>query len=190
MNSINNKPLNKKTIDKYKSLLKLYVFDENLNDVDKTYINLHYKIANKNKKFISKETNRSCLSAILWYLKNNYSNNEKLINEYSLLLSHMRKSCSFDTKNNLNVKQKNIIFWDDIIKIREKYKKQVNNLLKGTNIIVNGKNINRNLSLQDKSIIRKYLISCIYTYQPPRRIIDYAYMVVIPDYNTFLNFMD
>ena len=187
MNSINNKPLNKKTIDKYKSLLKLYVFDENLNDVDKTYINLHYKIANKNKKFISKETNRSCLSAILWYLKNNYSNNEKLINEYSLLLSHMRKSCSFDTKNNLNVKQKNIIFWDDIIKIREKYKKQVNNLLKGTNIIVNGKNINRNLSLQDKSIIRKYLISCIYTYQPPRRIIDYAYMVVIPDYNTFLN---
>ena len=186
MNNNKNKTLNKKTIDKYKSLLKLYVKDENLNDCYKTYINLHFKKSNKNKDFISKETNRSCLSAIIWYLKNNFSYKEDLINDYSLLLSHMRKSCLFDIRNNFNVKQNNIIFWNDIIKIRDKYKKEVNNILKDTNIIVNGKSINRNLSLTDKSTIRKYLVSCIYTYQPPRRTLDYAYMVVIPDYKTFL----
>ena len=187
MNSNKNKSLSKKTTDKYKSLLKLYLKDENLNDFNKTYINLHYKIALKNKNFISKETNRSCLSAIIWYLKTYYSKNINLINEYSLLLNHMRKSCLFDTKNNLNVKQNNIMFWDDILKIRENYKKEVNNILKGTNIIIEGKSINRNLSLSDKSIIRKYLISCIYTYQPPRRTLDYMYMVVIPNYNVFQN---
>ena len=109
MNNKNNS-LSKKTIDKYKSLLKLYVKNENLNDFNKTYINLHYKLSNKNKQFISKETNRSCLSAIIWYLKNYYSYNDKLINEYSLLLSHMRKSCNFDTKNSFNVKQNNYYF--------------------------------------------------------------------------------
>ena len=40
-----NKPLSKKTTDKYKSLLKLYLKNENLEDFNKTYINLHYKIA-------------------------------------------------------------------------------------------------------------------------------------------------
>lgn len=182
-----NKPLSKKTTDKYKSLLKLYLKNENLEDFNKTYINLHYKIALKNQQFISKETNRSCLSAIIWYLKTYYSNKKNLINEYSLLLTHMRKSCLFDTKNNLNVKQNNIMFWDDIIKIRDKYKKEVNEVLKGTNIIIDGKPINRNLSLSDKSTIRKYLVSCVYTYQPPRRTLDYMYMVVIPNYNVFIN---
>ena len=46
---------------------------------------------------------------------------------------------------------------------------------------------NRNLSLNDKSIIRKYLVSYVYTYQPTRRILYYMYMVIIPNYNVFLN---
>lgn len=179
--------LSDKTINKYKSMLKLFLSDENLMDYNKTYINLHYKISEKNHKFISKETQRCCLSSILWYLKTYYPKKIDIINNYSLLLSHLRKSCEYDTKNSLKAKQ-NIISWNNIIKIREKLKKDYDKVIKNNPIIIIDNKIKnkRDLNVQEKSTLRKYLLSCIYTYFPPRRILDYAYMNYIYSINDYI----
>lgn len=141
-----------KTIKNYKLLLRLFCLNENLANYNEVYINLHYKISEKNQTFISKETIRACLSAILWYLRTYYSLNTKLINEYSLLLTHIRKSCAFDTKNHLNIKV-NIPVWSYFENKRKEWLSQQN--------------------------YKKYLVASVYTLTPPRRLLDYANMIVI-----------
>lgn len=146
------KTLSVTSINKYKSLLRLFCLNENLFNYNKTFINLHFKISEKNKTFISKETIKTCLCAILWYLKTYHSYNLSLINEYSLFITHLRKSCAYDTKNHLNLKT-NIPLWDHFITIRNKW-------------------------LIEKKY-KKHLISCVYTMIEPRRLLDYANMIII-----------
>ena len=146
--------LSPKTIHKYKSLLRLFCQNENLSNYNKVFIKLHYKISEKNQTFISKETIRSCLSAILWYLKTYYPLNLTLIRKYSILLTHMRISCTYDTKNHLNVKT-NIPIWNYF-----------------------------EIKRQDwliKQNYKKHLVSCVYTMIPPRRLLDYSNMIIIKD---------
>ena len=79
------------------SLLDLYLKDADLLNYNKTFIDLFDQRTNK-KQLISKETVRSCLSAIIWKLKQS-NGNAKLIKEYQLFMTHMRKACLYDTRS-------------------------------------------------------------------------------------------
>ena len=77
--------INNKTAKKYKSLLDLYLKDADLLNYNKTFIDLFDQRTNK-KQLISKETVRSCLSAIIWKLKQS-NGNAKSIKEYQLFMN-------------------------------------------------------------------------------------------------------
>ena len=104
---------------------------------------------------------------------------------YKVFIQDMRDLLKKDEefKNHDIIKQEFIPDLKDIINIRENYKNQL---------------LNNNLSETKKKIIyRKYLCSCLYTYQPPRRELDYKTMVIIDnlkkcvsdlkDYGSFLS---
>ena len=173
--------INNKTAKKYKSLLDLYLKDADLLNYNKTFIDLFDQRTNK-KQLISKETVRSCLSAIIWKLKQS-NGNTKLIKEYQLFMTHMRKSCLYDTRS-YSILKTHIPRWYDIIQIRNELQEKVNQIKKQHPIIIiadkrydplNKTKLNKN----EKSIMKKYLISCLYTYNPPRRLLDYGTMIVV-----------
>ena len=66
------------SIKKYKSLLKLYLLNEKIGDYNKTFINLFDKKTERGQ-FISKETIRSCISAILWFIETKKPNETKYL---------------------------------------------------------------------------------------------------------------
>lgn len=188
---INVKPIKRKSersIKKYKSLLSLYLMNEKLSDYNKTFINLFDKQTSKHQP-LSKETIRSCLSAIIWFIEDKKPNAEELLNNYRLLMAHLRKSCLFDTRNNILIKQVQMK-WNDILQIRNDFKNKVSEISKKhPSIIINdvGKinNSKCELNLKEKALMKKYLISCIYTYNPPRRLLDYGCMNIITNIKEF-----
>lgn len=174
-----------KSINKYKSLLKLYLLNESLSNPYKTFINLFDKQTQKHQP-LSKETIRSCISAIIWFIEDKKPKNaKKLLETYRLIMTHLRKSCLYDTRNNFLYKQKQVN-WENILELRNDYKNKVLEMKKKhPQIIIKGSNDNIKLNLHEKSLMKKYLISCIYTYNPPRRLLDYAYMNIIKNINEF-----
>lgn len=174
-----------KSINKYKSLLKLYLINETLSNPYKTFINLFDKQTQKHMP-LSKETIRSCISAIIWFIEDRKPKNaKKLLNIYRLIMTHLRKSCLYDTRTNFLYKQKQIP-WENILEIRNDYKNKVLAMKKKhPQIIIEGTNNKDKLNLQEKSLFKKYLISCIYTYNPPRRLLDYACMNIINNITDF-----
>lgn len=141
---------------KYKNALRLYCSDLNINKPYINFISLCYQISQKNKKYLSNETIKTSLSAIIWYLKNNNKKNQhtKLIKEYSLFVRHMRYICYYKTQNPNNNNHK-VPAWNILLE-RSKYLE----------------------TLVDKNAETYYLISCLYTLVPPRRVIDYACMFI------------
>ena len=172
------------SIKKYKSLLKLYLLNEKIGDYNKTFINLFDKKTERGQ-FISKETIRSCISAILWFIETRKPNETKLINEYRLLMAHLRKSCLFDTRTNTNIKQE-VLDWDYILQIRETLKNKVEAIKKKHPVIIVDNVVGKcELNIQEKAAMKKYLIACLYTYNPPRRLLDYGRMNIINNLKDF-----
>lgn len=174
-----------KSINKYKSLLRLYLINETISNPYKTFINLFDK-QTKKRQPLSKETIRSCISAIIWFIEDRKpKNGKKILDTYKLLMAHLRKSCLYDTRNNFLYKQKQIQ-WENLLQLREDYKNKVLEMKKKhPQIIISGQKNNDKLNLQEKSLFKKYLISCIYTYNPPRRLLDYGCMNIIKNINEF-----
>lgn len=177
----------KASINKYKSLLRMHLMNEKLADYNKTFINLFDKTTNKHQP-LSKETIRSCISAILWFIEDKKPNADDLLYQYGLFMTHLRKSCLYDTRNNNIYKQKQMR-WSDILLLRDDYKKKVIDIKKkNPSIIINNdklKSSTSKLNQKEKGLMKKYLISCIYTYNPPRRLLDYACMNVINNIKEF-----
>ena len=151
-----NKGLSENTIKQYLQNLRLYCYNLNLFEPYKTFIKLHHKISERKKCLISKETIKSCLNAIVWVLNETYKEDEikNIIEEYKRLIGHLRISCIYDTYNQ-NRNNFKVPYWEIIIKRREENK-------------------------NDKD---KYLLSCLYTLMPPRRIKDYSNMYYITSKN-------
>lgn len=181
------KPKSKKTIDKYKSLLRLYVVGkEKISDYNRTFINLFDKQTTKRQP-ISKETVRSIICAIIWFIETKNPEREDLLKAYGLFITHLRKSCLFDTRNNVNIKQVQML-WKDILAIREELGVKAGEIAKKyPRIVIEGERRNSDckLNLKEKSILKKYLVSCIYTYNPPRRLLDYGCMNIIGSIKDF-----
>lgn len=142
------------TINKYQMLLRLFCSDLNLLNPYKTFIKLHFKISEKNRAYITRKTISNILCAIIWKIKEcyGYENAIKFINMYRLLMIHVKKLCDFDVKNHSRNADK-IPLWEDILDKRDHW-----------------------LKVKDYG---KYLIGCVYTMMPPRRIIDYGKMLVV-----------
>lgn len=174
-----------KSINKYKSLLRLYLLNETLSNPYKTFINLFDKQTKKHMP-LSKETIRSCISAIIWFIEEKKpKNGKKLLETYHLLMTHLRKSCLYDTRTNFLYKQKQIN-WENILSLRNDYKNKIIEIKKKhPQIIISGQKNKDKLNFQEKSLFKKYLISCIYTYNPPRRLLDYACMNIIQKLSDF-----
>lgn len=140
------------SLKQYNSTYRLFCSDLNINKPNETFINLCYKISQRTKKIISNETIKTALSAILYKLKENNANKD-LINEYSLLVIHMRKICMYKTQNPLM--NNNIPDWNYLLERHDYWK--------------DADEINSDIY---------YIISGLYTIVPPRRIIDYAFMYI------------
>lgn len=156
-----------------------YVFNHYVNN--KYLLNPSKMIKHFNNLYLSDDTIRLSISSILYYLKNNKLDGlsaedlKKVINDYKDILMEIKNKKDEEFKNHDIIKQEFIPDLKDIINIRENYKNQL---------------LNNNLSETKKKIIyRKYLCSCLYTYQPPRRELDYKTMVImdnLKDYNDFI----
>lgn len=149
--SIKNK-ISSSSLKQYNMTFRLFCMDLNLNNPYETFIKLHYKISQRTKNYISNETIKTALSAIMYKLKENNSNQE-LINEYTLLLSHMRKICMYKTQNPQD--NNKIPDWEYLI--------EMNNYWKTSQEI-------------DSDLY--YVISSIYVLIPPRRLTDYINMFI------------
>lgn len=146
------------TINQYRMMLRLYCYDQDLLSPNETFINLHFKISDRLKTYISKETLKTCLGAIMWKIKSfvGIIQGQFLIDQYCLLVFHMRALCSFDVINHRR-NSNNIPIWSEILKRRDHWK-----------------------SIYET---RKYVVGCVYTMIPPRRVIDYGKMFIIDDIN-------
>ena len=140
------------SIKNYNNMYRLFCSDLNINNPYETFISLCYKISQRTNKCISNETIKQILCAINYKLKKNNSSAD-LIKEYSLLITHMRKICAYQTQNPCI--NNNIPEWDYLIHKR-KYWKHSNE-------------INSDIY---------YVISSLYTLIPPRRLIDYVNMFI------------
>ena len=153
---IEEKGLSDNTIKQYIQNLRLYCYNLDLFEPYKNFIKLHHKLSERKKCLISKETIKSCLNAIIWILKETYKEEEikNLLNEYKELVKHLRLSCIYDTYNQ-NRNNSKVPYWEIILKRRD----------------------------ENKLYDDKYLISCLYTLMPPRRIKDYSNMYYITSKN-------
>lgn len=150
------KGLSYNTIKQYIQNLRLYCYNLNLFEPYKTFIKLHHKISERKKCLISKETIKSCLNAIIWILKETYDENQikNILDEYKSLVKHLRLSCIYDTYNQ-NRNNSKVPYWEILLKRKD----------------------------ENKDNDDKYLISCLYTLIPPRRIKDYSNMYYITSKN-------
>lgn len=160
-----------------------YVFNHYVNN--KYLLNPSKMIKHFNNLYLSDDTIRLSISSILYYLKNNKLDDsvsaedlKKVINDYKDILSDIKIKKDEEFKNHDIIKQDFIPNFRDIINIRENYKNQLLNSELG------------GASKNKKDIIyKKYLCSCIYTYHPPRRELDYKTMIImnnLNDYNKFI----
>ena len=151
-----NKGLSENTLKQYIQNLRLYCYNLDLFEPYKTFIKLHHKISERKKCIISKETIKSCLNAIIWILKETYEEEQikNIIFEYKELVKHLRLSCIYDTYNQ-NRNNSKVPYWEIILKRKE----------------------------DNKNNEDKYLLSCLYTLMPPRRIKDYSNMYYITTKN-------
>lgn len=168
---------------KYKGALE----DQTLKTYDyvfKKYVNSKY--FNNPKKQIkylkesgySPETIRLILSSIIYYMRYNKLTDEDYFNEYRDLLNDIRKETDKDFANHKLIKQDYIPDWEDIIKLREDYKKELQ-------LLIN----NKPNSKKCQVVYRKYILLCLYTYQPPRREKDYALMRICNTYKDYKNYI-
>lgn len=136
-----------------------------------------------NNLYLSDDTIRICISAIMNYLKNNkeilkgLDGNElnNIINNYHNKLIEIKNKTEEDLQNHDKIKQEFIPEFNDIIKIRQNH---YNNYLNSTT--------------NNKKLInyRKYLCSSLYTYHPCRRELDYSCMLLMDnmkDYNKYIS---
>ena len=93
--------------------------------------------------------------------------NDKIKDKYkSLMLNDIKEYNDFINLNKKNEKEKeNWISVDNINNIRNEYKKNVSLLLK-----------KNNLNMDDLQYIQQYIILCLYSYNEPRRLLDYTEM--------------
>lgn len=157
-----------------------YVFNHYINKDD--LLKPNKQIKHFNNLYLSDQTIKICISAILNYLKNNkdllkeLDGNEynKILNDYHNVLMKLKEKTQEELNDHDNISQEFIPNWNDIIKIREQH---YNNYL--------------NSKTNNKKLInfRKYLCSSLYTYHPPRRELDYSTMIIMnnmKDYNNFI----
>jgi hypothetical protein len=150
------------SIKRYQMLLRLFCSDLDLLNPYKTFIKLHFKISEKNKSYISKKTIANVLCAINWKISETYGfdNSKYFIDMYRIIIFHIKKLCDYDVKNHLKNADK-IPLWENVIKKRDYW-----------------------LGVYDYT---KYLISCVYTMLPPRRVLDYGKMIIINSLNDIIN---
>lgn len=148
-----------------------YVFNKY---VDKKNIKYPNKIVNDLKNDYSLDTIRTVLSSILFYLKKN-NNNSDLILKYQDLLNNIRNKTNKDTNDHNITKQLIIPDWNDLIKLKDKY----------YNLFNDDKYSNKKRNM----FYNKYLCVCLYTMMAPRREMDYAKMIILNDYNEFINYI-
>ncbi len=146
------KTISESTLKQYNMSFRLFCTDLNLNNPYDSFIKLHYKISQRTKNYISNESIKTALSAILYKLRENNINKE-LQDEYLLLLNHMRKICMYKTQNPKN--NNKIPDWEYLLEMNDYWKTSTE--------------IDADLY---------YVISSVYVLVPPRRITDYINMFI------------
>ena len=141
------------TLKQYNLTYRLFCSDLNLNDPYGSFLKLCYKVSQRSKQLISNETIKTALSAIVYHLREqNYS--QEIINEYLLLIAHMRKICMYKTQNPVLDAEK-IPEWSYLLEMKEYWR--------------DSNEINSDIY---------YVLAGIYTIVPPRRIMDYVCMFI------------
>lgn len=150
-------PKSIQTINKYNNIIAL-LKQRNISITDYNSV-VNYIKTNE----LSQSYNKVILSAIIYQLKLDKSNDDALIQKYNNIIKKIRKQLEKKTDDH-HVK-KDIPKWDDILLIRKNYKK--NYKAKG--------NIN--------NLYKHQAIIALYTYIPPRRVRDYSQMKYVVDDN-------
>ena len=139
-------------------------YESNLNKlftvISQTDIKTYKKVIDAIKSISNnKSTIKSYLSAVIYYIKEN----ELKINteKYSNYIKELSTDINAKREENklTATERKNFIKWDDIIKLRDSL-------------------INK---LHDNEYYTFYIILCLYTYLPPRRLLDYIIKVTNKD---------
>ena len=141
------------TLKLYNYTYRLFCSDLNLNDPYGSFLKLCYKVSQRSKQLISNETIKTALSAIVYNLREqNYS--QEIINEYLLLITHMRKICMYKTQNPVLDAEK-IPEWSYLLEMKDYWR--------------DSNEVNSDIY---------YVLAGIYTIVPPRRIADYVNMFI------------
>lgn len=141
------------TLKQYNLTYRLFCSDLNINDPYDSFLKLCYKVSQRSKQLISNETIKTALSAIVYRLRIN-NNSQDIINDYLLLLGHMRKICMYKTQNPV-INADKIPDWEYLIEMKDYWR--------------NSDEINSDIY---------YILAGIYTIVPPRRIMDYVCMYI------------
>jgi len=187
----------KEIVDKLKeknlseSSIKLYLRSlEKLND-DMPFKDFKFlydvdKIVNKLANY-KDNTKRSYLIAIVAVLNSNKGTNKKLNTlsdkYYNLMKEKNNEIKQKPTEEMTEAQKENWISWDDVKNKLEEIKKKIDEFK-------NNKNINEN----QYNLLLSYVILGLYTYNPPRRNMDYQKMNIIKKYSDILpkdtNYLD
>lgn len=156
------------TLKTYKYALSHYVNKSLLKDANKQYLYL------KNKGY-SNDTIKISISAIMYFIKNEEIEGD--YEGYKEILKKLRAITDEEFKNHDLIKNNYIPDYEDLIKLRDFYKNELDK-------------IDKKGSLKYKILNRKYLLMCLYTYMPPRRLLDYKTMIImdnLTNYNKFIS---
>ena len=146
-----SKKVSNSTLKQYNSTYRLFCSDLNLNDPYGSFLKLCYKVSQRSKQLISNETIKTALSAIVYNLREKNESPE-IINEYLLLITHMRKLCMYKTQNPI-INAEKIPEWSYLLEMKDYWR--------------DSNEINSDIY---------YVLAGVYTVVPPRRIADYVNM--------------
>lgn len=149
-----------------KNMYNFYLNNYPKLDFNKPRETTEYLLQKKSKrgKELSISTIKTILSAIVYKLKQSKHPNEDILHEYSKYIRELRKMTKQEEQDSNKI-HGTIPDWNDIIKVRNELK-------------------------NDDKIDKEYLILSLYTYLPPRRLLDFVLLklasnksYVIKDHN-------